>query len=414
MYSGYGEGSQILKKIESEGNEVAIFIKDKTYKTVFDGLLYKVDDPESFINEDTIIIFDMSGNGEKAEYFKNRGNFVFGGSKFADNLEEDRNFGFDTMRRAGIQIPEYREFRDFKQGIDYVKSSDKRLVFKPNGSMPCKLTFCSDDSDQLVEYLKFVEKRFGNEIESFILQDFIEGVVISSELFCSDGQFVFPGNNTVEVKKSMNEDLGPSTGCSGNITWNSVNKIIENGVYKIRAEIEKERYTGQIDLNAVVNEDGIFGLEWTPRFGYDATPTYLTLINMEFGKFFSDAARGQLKQFDPIDEYAGSIRITIPPYPIESKINTEKVSPNEGIPIQNWEDYQDSLYFYEVMMEDNILVHSGGTGVVAISLGTSSNPEESLEEPYKIAKELKIPDKQYRTDLKEVLPKMIKEALEYA
>lgn len=416
MYSGFGEGAQILKRIELEGNEVGLYIDDKIYKNVFNGLLRKVDNPDDFIDKDTIIIFDMSGFGNIADNYRNSNHLVFGASKFCDNLEHDRNFGFDVMKTAGIKIPDYKEFKSFSDGINYVMESGKKLVFKPNGSMPCKLTYCAEDAAQMEVYLKFIEKKFKKHIDSFILQDFIEGVIVSSEFFCSNGELVWPPNHTVEVKKVMNGDLGPSTGCSGNITWPALTKIIEEGIYKAKDFIKKQNYTGQIDLNSVVNEDGVFGLEWTPRFGYDATPTYLALLKEDTGKVFSDLCRGDMQVMPINDIYAGSVRLTIPPYPLEpdEPIDTEKVTANEGIPIQNWEDYQGSLYFYEVMCEDGNLVHSGGTGVICLAISCDKDCAETISNAECILKEIKVPDKQYRTDLCDVLEKMIEEVQQYA
>jgi phosphoribosylamine--glycine ligase len=412
LYSTSGEGAQILKRISDEGNDCALYIHEKVYHNVFEGMLNRVDNPESFIDKDTIIIFDMSGNGKIADQWKAKGHHVFGASRFADDLEHDRNFGFDMMKQCGIKIPKYTEFRRFSDGIKFAQESKDRLVFKPNGSMPCKLTYVSEDSEQLVEYLKFVEKRFGKDIDSFVLQEFIEGVVVSSEAWYSNGLWVPPCNHTVEVKKSMNDDLGPSTGCSGNITWNDDSEIIAQGISKFDKLAKEHSFTGQIDLNAVVNESGVYGLEWTPRMGYDATPTYLTLVEEDLGEFFANMAKGTPSDNISTDlSYAGAIRISIPPYPMEVKsgVDTERLSPNEGIPIQDWEDDQGNLYFYEVMMENDILVHSGGTGVIALALSKSDKLEDLLDQPYDIADRIKIPDKQYRTDLQKTLEEMVKE-----
>jgi phosphoribosylamine--glycine ligase len=415
LYSVAGEGAQVAKRIELEGNEVGMFIKDKIYKSVFSGLLTLVE-PEAFIDKDTTIIFDLSGNGPYADTLKRKGHFVYGASAFADDLEHDREFGFEAMRNAGIRVPNYEEFNDWAKALTYVQESNKRLVFKPSGSMPCKLTYVSKDNEELLAYLKFVEKHFAKDIDSFILQEFIEGGVLSSEFFCDGTKFLHPGNHTVEVKKSMNDDLGASTGCSGNITWpEESSKILDAGVAKIESLCVKHGYVGQIDLNAVVNDSGVYGLEWTPRFGYDATPTLLSLLEDDFGKFFYEIARGELKEIKLNKADAGAVRVTIPPYPAEPKngVNPEKFSPSIGVPILNWEDLQEKLYFYEVALEEGQLVHSGGVGVVACALGMGQTPYECMDEAYSVAEELNIPDKQYRTDLREVLTDMVEEVLDY-
>jgi phosphoribosylamine--glycine ligase len=415
LYSECGEGAQILKKIESEGNECSLYIHDSGYKSVFDGLLNKTDNPDSFIDKDTIIIFDMSGNGAIAEGYRKAGHAVFGASKFHDDLEKDREFGFDVMRQCGIQLPEYKEFTSFRQGMDYVRQANKKLVFKPSGSMPCKLTYCSESMDELLSYMQFVEKYFGSKIHSFVLQEFIEGTVVSSEFFCNGKKFLEPPNHTVENKKFMNDNLGPSTGCSGNITWVEPvgTEIIDSGVARAEDICISEQLIGQIDLNAVVTANGIYGLEWTPRFGYDATPTLLALLQDDFGKFFSSIAKGEdyKPSFSP--SYAGGVRVTIPPYPVEIMGGKEKmlenISPNKGVPILNYEEFEKEIYFYEVSSNEETLVHSGGTGVIGCVMGISDDPEKSLERPYEILEKLVIPDKQYRTDLVEVLTKDIKE-----
>jgi phosphoribosylamine--glycine ligase len=101
MFSQSGEGSQVLARIESEGNTVGLYINDKLYKTVFDGILPKVE-PDSFIDDKTVIIFDISGNGKIADSYRKSGHTVYGSSEFADKLEHDRQFGFETMKKSGI------------------------------------------------------------------------------------------------------------------------------------------------------------------------------------------------------------------------------------------------------------------------------------------------------------------------
>jgi phosphoribosylamine---glycine ligase len=419
MYSQSGEGAQVLHKIKLEGNDVGIYIKDKHYKNVFDGILPKVN-PHNFVDKDTIILFDMSGNGSIADQYKKDGHKVFGASEFADKLENDRKFGYDMMEKAGIKIPVYKQFHDFRQGEKYVRETNGRLVFKPSGSMPCKLTYCAgkhDPVNELIEYLHFVERKFSKHINSFVLQEFIDGCVISSEFFVTRFGFVWPPNHTIEVKKSMNDDLGPSTGCSGNIAWAvGGDKIIKEGVLQIEDICIENDYIGQIDLNAVVNENGVFGLEWTPRFGYDSIPVMMSLLEMDFGQFFADIVNNTPKHYIFSEDYAGGVRVTIPPYPAEPEegADVESFSPNEGVPIQDFEDHIQNLYLYEVCMDHDILTHSSGTGVIACAVNIDSDCEKVLDYPYQILEDLVLPDKQYRTDLNKVLPKMLKEAMEYA
>jgi hypothetical protein len=61
---------------------------------------------------------------------------------------------------------------------------------------------------------------------------------------------------------------------------------------------------------------------------------------------------------------------------------------------------------YEVMEEDKKLVHSDGTGVLGVAVGTAARPWDAWDKPYRVLCELKIPELQYRTDLRHVIGDM--------
>ena len=406
MISQCGEGAGILKQIQDEGNDCEIYIKEKLYHTVYEGLLTMTEIIEP--DEDTVIIFDMSGQGDLADDLISEGYKVYGASGWADQLETDRQFGLDVMRASGIKLPLTEEFKDFEDVSEFLdKNEYKRFVFKPSGKMPCKLTYCSEDNDDLTTYMKFVQEQFGDKIDSFVLQEFVEGDLISSEIFFDGSKIVGSPNHTVEAKKALVGDLGPSTGCQGNLIWLAEDsKIVREGVEKIESILKKEHYVGQIDLNAVVNDTGVYGLEWTPRFGYDSMPTYLQMIGIEYGKFFSDIVNGKAKSWPHKLKELMAVRFTIPPFPAEpeGEKDEEEVQhalANYGIPIRCWETFNKNIYFYEVMLnEQNQLVHSDGLGVLGLVY------HEKPKRIYEILEKIKVPDIQYRTDLIEVLEKM--------
>jgi phosphoribosylamine--glycine ligase len=411
LLSDCGDGCGLIERIQNEGNECTVFIEDKNYKTAYDGILEKKDEPA----EGSIIIVDTSGMGKKADEYRRKGFKVFGGSAFADKLEEERDFGLSFMQKHGIEIPDYKTFRTFVEAIDWVKEQDgeDRYVFKPNGKdLPCKLTYCACDNEDLISYLRFVQRFFVGKIDDFILQTFVEGPIVSTEFWVGPQGLVRPANHTVEVKKFLNDNLGPSTGCQGNLVWIADD---DDGVVCLLEEIEedllKEGFIGCIDLNAILSEPGPKGLEWTPRFGLDAMPTFLHLLDQEIGQLISDIVSGQTNEMMLKDIIAGGVRISIPPYPIEPTTDVKKVldqSPNMGVPIKGLDD----AYLYEVMMWEGELVHSPGTGVIGVVSDVAEDPEDTLIGPYEILEAANIPDKQYRTDLAEVLSDMCQEACE--
>lgn len=425
MVSNAGEGAHILKMVQNEGNDVQLYIKEPGYRGVWDGLLPKA--KKIAPDKDTVVIFDFSGFGTLADKLKASGIPVVGASKFADKMEHDRQFGLDLMAKCGIKTPLTQEFTKFDKIEEFLranernekKDEDRRFVFKPSGkNLPAHLTYCSLDSTDLLEYAEYVEKNYGKDIDSFILQEFICGVVVSTEAWCDGKQFIRPANHTLEVKALMNDDKGPATGCSGNLVWieDGMCRIVASGVARVEKEVVEAGHVGPIDLNAVVNDDGVYGLEWTPRFGYDATPTQMFLFKDSIAKFFSDIARGTIDYDMPLnDKFAAGVRFTIPPYPLEpEKVeDVQKVRPNVGIPIRGLtEKNSGKFYFYEVAEEDGKLLHAAGTGVLGVAVGVADNPWRAFDTPCEALCDLLVPELQYRTDLRYKLGDMY-ESVEY-
>jgi len=103
-------------------------------------------------------------------------------------------------------------------------------------------------------------------------KDFVEGVEASAEVYInSTGYYAL--NFTIETKKFLNNELGPNTGCSGSLCWMARrdNPLFEKGLKKCVEPLQELGYVGPIDLNTISNSEGTFALEFTPRFGYDAT-----------------------------------------------------------------------------------------------------------------------------------------------
>lgn len=404
LISPYGEGAGALKRIADEGNEVALWIKNPIYRDGYSGILPKVEDWSKALTDDTVILFDMTGLGELADELRKEGYAVFGGSKLADRLEHDRDFGLEVMRQCGIEVPETKSFTSFDDARAFLKGKKKeRYVFKPSGDdIPSKMTYVAKDTEDLLGFFAFVEPRFN--IEKFDLQLFIEGAEVSSE-FWSDGQHILkPYNHTVEAKKYANDNLGPAVGCSGNIIWfaEERDRIISKGLELAEEWALSQGFIGQLDLNAIVNEQGVYGLEWTPRFGYDSLPTMLPMIDGDMGELFSDCARGQGTTMPYHQPFGVGVRVSIPPYPAEPDADPEELEPSRGVPV--WIEEPENCYLYEVENEDGQLVHAGGTGLILTAVAAGNSPR--FRDVYRTIRGVKVPNAHYRTDLEDVLLRM--------
>jgi phosphoribosylamine---glycine ligase len=406
LMSGGGDGLGLALRLRMEGNDVAVWIREGRAKSNYDGLLKKVKKWEEFLDANTIVVFDSSGGGRTADRLRARGHFVFAGSQFADVLELDRAAALDIMSQAGIRTPEARTFHSWEKAKGYVKERDTRLVFKASGDTGNYLgSYCAYDAGDLIEMLDyFADLTKGKGKPEFILQDFVEGTEVSTEGWFNGESFMEPWNHTFERKQLMNDGLGPSGGCAGNIVRiaKEINHVIDEGISLMAPILREHEYIGPIDLNTVVNEEGVWGLEFTPRFGYDALPALLELLEAPLGDVIASMAKREVPTSVPLsDKWASGLRVSIPPYP------SEHLHPDEGIPIRGLtREDRDHLYFYDVKLnEKNSLVSTSAFGAIVTITGKGDSISEAMEGPMAIAKRAKIPSKQYRTDLSSVLLK---------
>jgi hypothetical protein len=234
----------------------------------------------------------------------------------------------------------------------------------------------------------------------FSLQAFEEGVALSTELWFQNGELIdLMTNHTIERKELMCDDIGPSGGCVGNITWFCGGCKACAVAKQLVPWANRVSYHGMLDLNAIVSRGRIYGLEFTPRFGYDATPTLLfELVRGGLGNFLEAFARGEVNRLDLKDGFAGGVRVTIPPWP------SEKYDADEGVPIRGLTEKQISeAYWYNVKKDsEGNLVSAGAWGVIAIITAFSTDPGRAVAKPLDTLKALKLKNKQYRTDLHRV------------
>lgn len=399
LISGGGDGLGLALRLKDEGNDVAVWIRERRSKQNYDGLLRKLDRWEDFLDRDTIVLFDSNGGGRTADRLRARGHFVFPGGTFADQLELDRQVAFELMQQVGIRVPSYKAFSSWDKARGYVKEKGERLCFKPSGESVNQVSsYLAYDTDDMLEYLDLAQEKHKGRPE-FLLQDFVKGVEVSSEGWFNGERFMRPFNHTIERKALMNDNIGPSTRCAGNIVWTcDEDPIITEGILKMEALLREREFLGPIDLNTIVNEEGVWALEFTPRFGYEALPSLMELFTSPIGSVLSSLAKGERpSKLELKSSFASALFVSIPPYP------TDK-APQEGVPVRGFtREDRTHLYLYDVMLDEKLhIVTTPAYGAVVTITGTGDSIVEAMEGPMEIAKRAKIPDKQYRTDLTSV------------
>ena len=396
MLSGEGDGLGLALRLKEDGHAVTVHIRKKKDRVDYEGLLRKADLFENVLTPDTIVVMDSTGGGRTADRLRTQGYAVFGGSMFADQLELDRALALGLMEEAGIQVPPSQHFTSWMDGVAYVRERPERYCFKADKN---KITsYLASSPEDMMEFLGKQAKD--GESAAFELQDFVKGFEISTEGWFDGQSFARPFNHTFEKKKLMNGDIGPSSGCTGNIVEACpMCPIIEQGLLRFEGILRYHGYVGPIDLNTIVNDDGVWGLEWTPRVGYDAFPALMEMLTAPLADVITRYARGGSGGDFPMNTegYGAALRVSIPPYPAK-EIEAPRDVAIRGLVRAD----RPHTYFYSVYLDgDGQLRSSGADGSIAAFTGFANTIPEAMGRCLEMAERAEIRDKQYRTDLTE-------------
>lgn len=405
-YSGYGFWFSL--RLQEEGHSVDIYLDTKenpAYKYVLGGIIQ----PPSFAKPDfkkyDLVLFDLTGRPKLAEEAM-QSTPTIGDGDFNSEIEDDRLLGIEMMEQCGIGVPFYEVFDDIGAAKKFIKKTNKRFVFKPNGGQKqdTATTYVSKNAEDLLRYLD----RLGTTTKGaeFILQEVVTGTEISTEAYFNGEEF-FLINATLEEKKLMNENLGPNTGCSGNLVWvydqQNPPFVFREGLGKMKEMLQGMNYRGMIDLNTIVSDTKLYGLEWTPRFGYDASATLFSCLDSNLGDFFGAVATGSVPEYNVANNFAVGIRLSIPPYPSEIEDHHPEDIPIEGL---EEDDFTKNFFAYDcACVGDSSFVTVGVNGLIGVPIQCGGRPDEAFSRVSEKIKKINVPDMQYRTDLEDRIMK---------
>lgn len=393
LVSVAGDGTWFAHVLAKEGHKVDWIVSSERDANTLAGIvpppLAKVPSPSAY----DLIVFDSSGMGEAADNARST-TPVIGSSQLADALEHDRIFGIEAMEKSGIRVPAWEAFDSPTDAIVWLKKEGKRCVLKPVGEAPADATYVSTSPEDMIA---FIEQRLDKKVKSFILQEFVAGVEVSTEAWWTGTEWVAL-NHTLEEKKFMTGGLGPNTGCAGNVLWmpERANVLFAEGLAKVAPLLEVSHFVGMVDLNTIVTEGGAYGLEWTPRFGYEGTCNLTRLLPMGFGDFLSSVAEGRTPTLgSPRARFAATIRLSVPPYPSAEFSRRHDRVPISGIDL----DHLENFVLYDVELEGDQLVTGGHYQVIGSPIGVGETIHGAFEDVMARIKPLSIPNLQYRNDV---------------
>ena len=393
----------IAWQVEKEGHEAKYYIKNEDNQDIADGFVPKTEDWENEIDWSDIIVFDdVLGQGKIAQQLRRSGKKVVGGTEYTDKLEDDRAFGQEELKKHGINILPYRDFTSFDDAIEFVRENPSRYVVKPSGEAQNikRMLFVGEEEDgkDVIQVLEAYRKVSTEDIKVFQLQRKVTGVEIAVGAFFNGNNFVYPININFEHKKLFPGQIGPSTGEMGtSMYWGGANKIFNSTLLKLEPKLKEEGYVGYIDINCIVNANGIYPLEFTARFGYPTIFIHQEGIQLAMADFLYGLAEGSLNEFKGKKGFQVGVRIVVPPYPFDDQDTFERYSNNAAVLFKK-QNY-DGIHIEDVKNVNGQWLVAGTSGVVLVVVGTGQTMKQAQNQVYNRIRNIMIPNMYYRTDI---------------
>jgi phosphoribosylamine--glycine ligase len=395
--------SDIAWQVHREGNEVRYYIASESERDIGDGFVPKVDDWESHVDWADVIVFDdVMGQGEKAAALRAAGKHVVGGTAYTDKLEDDRTFGQQELKKHGVSIIPFQEFTDFDAAIEHVRAHPAAYVIKPSGEAQNikRLLFVGQEDDGLdvIHVLESYKAVYADTVKVFQLQRRMRGVEVAVGAFFNGNDFMLPININFEHKPLFPGNIGPATGEMGTcMYWSEPNRIFKATLAKLRDKLADEGYVGYIDVNCIVNGQGIYPLEFTARFGYPTISIQADGINMPMGDFLHGMASGTLTRFKTRKGFQIGLRIVVPPFPYDDP-KTFSANSKDRVIIFRKPNYE-GVHIEDVRQVNGEWLITGKSGVVLIVTGMGASVKQAQAQAYQRVRNILIPNMYYRTDI---------------
>ncbi len=239
-----------------------------------------------------------------ADLFIKKGIPVLGPHRDAALLEGSKCLAKTFMEKYGVKTAAYRNFDSMEDAADYLRNCSFPIVLKADGLAAGKgVLICADktEADNALEIL-MSERRFGDAGSSIVIEEYLEGVE-ASILSLYDGKTILPLLSAKDHKKIGEGETGLNTGGMGVISPNphvndSVMAAFQKDILEptLRGlEAEGLTFSGVIFFGLMINEKGVFLLEYNLRMGDPETQAVLSLLDSDLLEAVQAAVEGKLE-----------------------------------------------------------------------------------------------------------------------
>ncbi|HEY8565295.1 MAG TPA: hypothetical protein VIL65_07325 [Beijerinckiaceae bacterium] len=397
-------GSLYLRLIE-EGHEVRVAVTEPLALGTMAGLVPIVAEWRAELDwiraapDLGIILFESvsEGFGALQDGLRRDGFHVIGGSAYGDRLENDRAYAQDLLAELGFPRGHVWEFDNAAEAVAFLDARPARYVLKFSGPDHSSGDNYVGQTADGRDVRAMVQAKAGAG-QRFILMAHIDGIEMGVGAYFDGERFLTPACLDWEHKRFFAGDMGELTGEMGTVvTYDRTGSFFARTLAPLAGRLREGGYVGYVNLNTIVNEDGIWPLEFTCRFGYPGYAILDPLQETRWGDLFRIMATRSGEPFRTRPGFCTGIVLTTPPFPY----TREEIDEAVGLPVLIPDDVdRRHVHYGEVGLNaDGDLVTSGLYGWTLVVTGAGPTIAESKHDAYARAGRIIVPNLRYRLDI---------------
>jgi phosphoribosylamine---glycine ligase len=393
-------------RLAEEGHEVKISIAHPLCQETLAGLVEHVFDWKAELSwiraagDKGIILFENigSGRGEAQDLLRREGFNVIGSSSYGARLENDRGYAQRVLAETGLSTAQFWEFARHEEALRFLEHRPARYVLKFNG--PDAATYVGRLRDGKDVRALLAKPEASNGAASFILMEFVEGVEMGVGAYFNGSEFLAPACLDWEHKRFFPGDLGELTGEMGTVvTYTRTTRFFDLTLGRMERMLRDQGYCGYVNLNTIVNEEGIWPLEFTCRFAYPGFAILDPLQETSWAALFHAMIMRSTSSFVTRPGFAVGIVVTTPPFPYSRSTVHEPV----GLPVffdgELTSEDRHHLHYGEVGLDGGELVTSGIFGWTMVVTGVGPSIASAQARANRLADRVLVPNVRYRRDI---------------
>lgn len=336
--------------------------------------------------------------------FQSAGLKIFGPHQAAAQLEASKAYAKAFMRKHGVKTADYREFTDIDSALKHLTACDYPTVIKADGLAAGKGVIIAQTHTEAETAIRDImaDKVFGSAGDKVVIEEFLTGVEASILSF-TDGNTILPMLSAKDHKKIGEGETGLNTGGMGVIspspfvTDEVYQQFIDDILNPTLAGLNADNlgFSGVIFFGLMINERGVFLLEYNMRMGDPETQTVLPLLNNSLTDLVQAGIDGKLADCELSwkDQHATCVVAAAKGYP-ESYPKGDAITGTEKM------DDNSICFCAGVAEKDGDLVTNGGRVLNVVSLDETR--ELANKRAYDNLKNIHFEGMTYRKDIGKV------------